>query len=236
MSTVTFDKVTFGYDNKQIFSDFSFVFNADCVNVVMGDSGVGKSTLLRLAMGLNKPSQGHIYCPECSVVFQESRLVEQLTVFDNIDIVLHRAYPDKKQRTKIIVNALQKADILQYAKRYPQQLSGGQRRRAALLRAFLYPSQVMLLDEPFRGLDNAIKQSLAKDFLMWYGDTPKTVIFVTHDVEVAMTVGDYIYKLQDNPANMRLLCDLSTVDKQNRDLYSPYFNKLRQQLNNVCEM
>lgn len=237
MSTIRYDDLCFGYDKQPlIFDHMNMTFDSNKVNVLLGKSGVGKSTLLALTAGLLQPVAGNISCDSCSYVFQQSRLVEEMTALQNIELVLMRQYKDKNARKKLITDALQNIGLQGLENRFVSQLSGGQRQRVALVRAFLYQSKVMLLDEPFSALDSSIKMQLCQDFIQLLGkDTQRTVLFVTHDVDVAMAVGDSIFVMRDQPAKIHQLCDLSHISRTDRDLYSQQFNKLRKELNEALQ-
>jgi len=170
--------ITKKFDNKVVFKDFNAHINTGKTTCIMGASGSGKTTMLRIMMGLMTPDNGQIEGLvefKKSAIFQEDRLCENLTVTTNIKMVLQQ--PLAKVA---VLKAIQKVglppDCLEQS---VQQLSGGQKRRVAILRALLADYDILLMDEPFKGLDLETKRQVmtyVKE--MTRG---KTVVFVTHD-------------------------------------------------------
>ena len=182
------ERLSFSFDQKQVFQDLNLEIEHGCITALMAPSGKGKSTLLRLIAGLLKPQSGHIDTDAQSIgiMFQEPRLFGQLTALQNVSLVIQ----DKgisKQRALQLLDAFGVADA---ANKYPEELSGGMAKRVSLARAIAYDTDILLLDEPFSALDNDTKQSVmaaAKPFLQG-----KTVLLVTHDIQEATSFADHI--------------------------------------------
>ena len=172
------------YGEHPVLTHFSAVFPAGKVSCITGPSGKGKTTLLRLLMGLETPDSGSIEGisgQRVSVVFQESRLCDNLSAPANIRLVS----PDR-QRSEI-VKAMQEVGLVGCADQPVREFSGGMRRRVAILRALLAEYDLLLLDEPFKGLDSETKGLVMADTVRrTHG---KTVIFVTHAPEEAEILG-----------------------------------------------
>lgn len=166
------------YGGKQVLSHFSHTFPEGSVTAVMAPSGAGKTTLLRLILALEKPDSGSItgIPPRKAALFQEDRLCPNLSVLANIRSVTGRAAPEKK-----ILSLLEQLGLAESASLPACQLSGGMARRAALARALLYESELLILDEPFNGLDEANRRLAAKAILA--NRKGRTLIFVTHRPE-----------------------------------------------------
>ncbi|MCQ2398219.1 MAG: ABC transporter ATP-binding protein [Sphaerochaetaceae bacterium] len=161
----------------------------DCeITCVMGPSGCGKTTLLNIIAGLVSPDGGVIEknSERISYLFQEPRLFTWKTVIDNVALVSDKA---------VALKYLELVGLSDVLKRYPQSLSGGQRQRVAIARAFSFPSDIILLDEPFQNLDSASKDSITDVFLNLHRSTQRTVVWVTHDISEAEKVTDHIVKL-----------------------------------------
>lgn len=169
-------KVSKAFDGKPVLQAFSYTFAAGSRTCVMGPSGCGKTTLLRLMMGLEKPDSGEILSPRelrMSAVFQEDRLLTQLSAAENVALASH-ADADEIRRTLLSLELPE--DALQAP---VSTFSGGMKRRVALCRALLAPYDVLFLDEPYKGLDEATRKTVMA--LVNERTFGKTVILVTHD-------------------------------------------------------
>ena len=150
----------------------------------MGPSGIGKTTLFRLLAGLEKADDGRITGlsgKKLSVVFQEDRLFPQLTVLKNLQVA-----GDGAEKW------LSRLGLSEAAQQYPEELSGGMKRRASIGRALCYNGDIFLLDEPFQGLDDSIKKDVM-DILLEL-KAQKTILLITHDQREADYLADYILR------------------------------------------
>ena len=193
---ITLDNLSFSYDNKPIFQDFSLTVPSGELVSVMGASGSGKSTLLNLIAGLRKPTAGSMTVDEYLPVdvFQEPRLFPWLTVKENIRAVLPKGATDD-----VIADALDLVGLTADADELPSSLSGGMRSRASLARALAYGtasgSSLYLLDEPFSALDEALRASLCAALKERFRAAGATVLLVTHDAEEAERFGDRVVRI-----------------------------------------
>ena len=173
--------------------------------VLVGPSGVGKSTLLRAIAGLIKPLGGSITWHQSAgekqarfgFVFQEARLLPWRRVIDNVAIGLeHRPTGSprlaKSERLARAQAALALVGLADYGQRWPYQLSGGQKQRVGIARALAIAPQVLLMDEPFAALDEVTRAGLQDELVSLFSKTGKTIIFVTHDLDEAAFLGDRI--------------------------------------------
>ncbi len=204
------------YGGKELFSHFSAEIKEHEVTCILGASGVGKTTLINIVAGLVKPDSGCVVFEtdgkertlRGSYVFQEHRLLPWLNVYDNLDLVLKNAKKDngalfgKKERGELITKQLRLVGLEDYKFAGINELSGGMVQRVALCRAFLYPSEVLFLDEPFKEQDPKLKDELYETFFRAYENESmrRTVLFVTHDIPEALRLADTIVVLSGSPA------------------------------------
>ena len=200
---VTVKGLAVAYGEKRVFDGFDIAFPAGEISVVMGGSGVGKSTLLNAVAGL-VPCKGDIERPEggISYIFQKDRLIPSISVHKNLDLVLRGVIRDKAERGERIDEMLKRLEIGDKAEKYPSELSGGESLRVAMARAFLFPSDVLLMDEPFRALDIGLKFRLLRALEGLLASSPRTVIYVTHDVDECLLAADSWTVLAGSPAHI----------------------------------
>ena len=178
---LTLEHIHLTLGDTKVFQDFDFALNPGEHKVIMGPSGCGKTSLLRLCAGLIKPDRGHIIrnVNKISVQFQEPRLLPQLTAVENVNVVLS----DRKDTLPRAMEYLSMVGLSEAAGKYPSELSGGMAQRVALARALAYDGELYLLDEPFRGLDKALRDEMIA--LVKEKARNTALLLVTHDSEVA---------------------------------------------------
>lgn len=182
------------YDGKVIYRGLNLNIPEQNISCIIGPSGCGKTTLLRILAGLETFDEGEILGTtgkRKAFVFQEDRLMPWLSVKENIEYVLASWY-SKDQMEKQISQILQLLKLSNEKNVPVQKLSGGMKRRVAIGRALAFESEILLLDEPFKGLDDDLKWHVLKGMLSYLEEKPRTVICVTHDKEVARHLGHLI--------------------------------------------
>lgn len=214
--------------SQPLYKDFNAEFSQDKVHAILGASGSGKTTLLNMVAGICA-YQGTIECGNIAYAFQDDRLVDSITVANNMRLVLGGVCRDKKKVEELIDEVLAVAEISQYKDKYPSDLSGGERQRVAIARAFAYPSQTLLMDEPFNSLDYGTKARLARQFVLLNEAMPRTTLFVTHDVDEALTIADEIYVLQGVPVTLSHVVTL-VGNKRNRDVLSEEYVAIKKDI------
>ena len=201
------------YGKNTVYNDLNFTFNQNQITAVLGESGSGKTTLLNIIGGLTD-FEGQIsgdYLPT-SFVFQKDRLVKNLSVEENLKLICPEADVER---------ALELVNLKDYAKSYPKQLSAGMARRVSLLRAFLYQSKSLLMDEPFINLDISLKYSLLNLLLKMQEKSPKTVVFVTHDIKEAIFIADRIVVINKGQV---IFDKLNQKEKTEKELFDLMMN------------
>ena len=195
------------YDDKIIFNNFNLDIEEEKITVILGPSGCGKTTLLNIICGLITDYTGEIKFESDTVggipyVFQEDSLIPWKTVYKNIDYVLKNKIKEKDKRELIIEKYLKMVKLNSSKDSYPNALSGGMKRRVGIARAFAFPSKYLLMDEPFEFLDVKTKYDIIRDFKEMQSLDKKTVILITHDIELAVALGDDIIILGLNPTDV----------------------------------
>jgi glycine betaine/proline transport system ATP-binding protein len=208
-----------GVDKEHIFDrsgqtvgvcDASFAINAGEIFVIMGLSGSGKSTLVRLLNRLIEPTAGQVLVDgrdiaamneeellglrrkDMSMVFQSFALMPHLTVVQNAAFGLDLAGVDAAERERRALDALDQVGLKAWADSYPDELSGGMQQRVGLARALANDPSVMLMDEAFSALDPLIRSEMQDELLKLQEDSSRTIIFISHDLDEAMRIGDRI--------------------------------------------
>lgn len=205
------------YDDLKVLEDISIVFPKNKTTCILGPSGCGKTTLLNIISGITKMDSGEIigFDEDISFVFQEDRLMEWKNINDNMEFVLKNKM-DKRQRKLTIDKYLKLVDLEEYKYYYPRKLSGGMRQKISILRAFAYPSKILIMDEPFKSLDISSKQLLIYFFKKLRTIENRTCIIVTHDIEEAIILGDKIVVLTEKPTTVKKVIELNE-NEVNRD-------------------
>ncbi len=200
------------YDGKKVLSDISFDVNESEFITLIGPSGCGKSTIFKIITGLEKNYTGNVvidgidiekYPGKLAYMPQNDLLLDWRTLYKNAVLPMEIEKTDKKIIDERIKKLLPEFKLSGEEGKYPYELSGGMKKRAALLRTFLVDSDIMLLDEPFGALD-AITRSEMQEFLLEVCEKHKhTVLFITHDIDEAVYLSDRIIVLGKNPAEIK---------------------------------
>ncbi len=177
---------------------------------VVGPSGCGKTTLLRLVAGLLTPTSGRVEIdgrndgtPPTTLVFQEHGIFEWMDVLDNVAFALEARGVARAERREGARRHIERVGLGEFANAYPHQLSVGMRQRVAIARAFLAGSPLLLMDEPFGSLDPQTKIVLQEDLLSIWAQEKKSVLYVTHDIEEAVALGDRVLVMTGRPGKIK---------------------------------
>ncbi len=204
------------YGELEIFRRLNCEFEENKFTVILGPSGSGKTTLLNMISGLDKEFSGRIHnLPgEVSYVFQEDRLLDWKNIEGNLKFVVNNMDTAFEERMENILKIL---GLKEKKHTVVRSLSGGERRRVAIGRAFFFPSKVILMDEALKGLDILLKQNIIKKILEIFELEKKTIISVSHDVDEALLMADRVYVLSNSPAKIVSRIDID-IEKSKREL------------------
>ncbi len=212
MATLEIKDLTFGYSQtRNILENINLTVNDGELVCLLGVSGGGKTTLFNIIAGLLTPQQGRVLINgeditgqtgRVSYMLQKDMLLPYRTVEDNIALPLLIKGMNKKEARRIVRENTGRFGISGREKKYPAQLSGGMRQRAALLRTYLFSADVALLDEPFSALDTITKSAMHRWYLDVMDSIRMSTVFITHDVDEAILLSDRILLLGGKPATL----------------------------------
>ncbi len=202
-SPLRLDAVSHAFGAVEVLRDVSLEVRRGEFVAVVGPSGCGKTTLLKLLSGVYAPVSGAVIRRgQTRTVFQQGGLFPWLTASQNITLGL-RYLRDEKERRRQLEELLRLIRLESFAEHYPHQLSGGMRQRVELARALAGEVDVLLMDEPFSALDYQTRLRMRRELIRMLEQRPRTVLFVTHDIEEAAQLADRIVVLSDRPARIQ---------------------------------
>ena len=209
MAKLEVKNVSFSYDSKtNVIENINLTLNENEIICLLGVSGGGKTTLFNVISGLNRPSQGSITLNgeeitgkpgKISYMLQKDLLLPYRTIEDNVALPLVIKGEKKREARKKVQQYFNEFGLEGTQKKYPSQLSGGMRQRAALLRTYMFSNDIALLDEPFSALDTLTKSDMHKWYLDVMDKIKMSTIFITHDIDEAILLSDRIYLLTGKP-------------------------------------
>ena len=188
---IKFNNVYFSYGNKAVIENLSFTLEDGNNLLITGPSGCGKTTIARLILGLNKPDSGTIVADgKLSAVFQEDRLIEKLNVYKNICL------PLSKEKTAFAIELISEFGLEDIKYKAIESLSGGMKRRVAIIRALAFGGDALVLDEPFNGIDKENAMLISKIINREYTKKGKSVIIISHNASDAEVFEAKILKIK----------------------------------------
>jgi len=196
-------------------------------SVIVGPSGCGKSSLLRLVAGLIEPSAGKISLDgkevtrpgkDRGMVFQSYTLFPWLTVQDNVEFGLKIGGMAAEERKRIAKHYIEEVGLVGFEKSYPKQLSGGMMQRVALARALANDPAILLMDEPFGALDSQTRSLMQELLLTIWEHSHKTVLFITHDIDEAILLGDRVHVMTARPGRIKEMVEIDIRRPRNADV------------------
>lgn len=179
---------------------------------ILGPSGSGKSTLFNIIAGLLEPDKGDVFIEDelytgktgrVSYMHQKDLLLPWKNILENVSLPLVLKGKSKKEGEKEAIKHFKLFGLEGFENNYPNQLSGGMRQRASLLRTYLFSNDIMLLDEPFGGLDAITKRKMQSWLLEVFSNLNSSILFITHDIDEAIFLSDKVYVLSERPASIK---------------------------------
>lgn len=243
LATILFEGVGLTLGGRPVIAGLDLAIAPGEFVCVIGPSGCGKTTALRLAAGLVRPTQGTVTFDglpmtgprrDVAVVFQDygKALLPWRTAAGNVSLALEAAGVPKAERADRIAGLLRRVGLPQHAGHYPSEMSGGMQQRLQIARCLAQDPKVLLMDEPFGALDAMTRQTLQDEVLAIVADTGATVLFVTHDLEEALYLGDRVIGLLPHPGRVgtAITVPLSRPRDQLSTREAPEFLHLRRDL------
>ncbi|PYS21443.1 MAG: sulfonate ABC transporter ATP-binding protein [Acidobacteria bacterium] len=191
-------------ERLRVLENITFEIAEGMFSSLLGPSGCGKSTILNLIAKLDRHTSGDILVNgnKIGFVFQQPRLLNWRTVTDNVALPLERDNSDKRGRRELAVKYLDLVGLSGFENYYPLQLSGGMQQRVAIARALVIDPDILLMDEPFSGLDEFTARKLRQELIRIWRETGKTIVFVTHSISEAVFLSEQILIVSQKPATI----------------------------------
>lgn len=220
-----------------VFMNISFRVEKGEFVCLVGPSGCGKTTLLRLIAGLEKVDKGSIYVDgkrmneptiEKGLVFQEFTLFPWRTVRENIEFGLEYRNIPLANRRELSEKFVRLVGLSEWEEKYPYELSGGMKQRVAIARALANDPKILLMDEPFASVDAQTRNILQDELLRIWKETHKTILYVTHNIDEAVYLGDRVIVLTSPPTNVKLIHEIGLKRPRTRSTWN--FTKIRNKI------
>lgn len=228
------EQISKSYSDKQVLDEISFTLNRGELVSLLGVSGVGKTTLFNILSGISMPDGGNVFinraeegaCEEwteitgvpgeLSYMLQKDLLLPHKTILNNVILPLRLKGIKTKEAEEKAEALFAKFGLKGTEKKYPSQLSGGMKQRAALLRTYLCGNKVVLLDEPFSALDTITRSSMQEWFLEVSEELKLSTVFITHDIDEAILISDRVYLLTGTPGKITKEIEITKPKPRNQ--------------------
>ena len=233
---------TFTGKERQVtaLAEASFTVKPSEFVTILGPSGCGKSTILKIVAGLESPTSGRVLLDgreitepgrDRGMVFQTYTLFPWLSVKENIEFGLDVAGKTKQERQEVSEHYIDKIGLRGFENFFPRDLSGGMKQRVAIARALANDPEVLLMDEPFGALDAQTRTVMQELLLDVWDESHKTILFVTHDVDEAVFIGDTIYVMTARPGRIKARIEVDLPNQRTFDLkLGEQFTRIKRQV------
>lgn len=212
-------------------SDFSLEVKEGEFLCLVGSSGCGKSTVLKMIAGLEKPTSGNIVKPQnVGMVFQSGALLPWLNVEENVAFPIYAKGLNKEKAEDLTNKYIQMVNLEEYKLKYPRELSGGQKQRVGIARALAVEPPVLLLDEPFSALDPITTDEMHSYLLNIWQSTGKTIVMVSHSMEEAIILADRIAIMKEGKLKKLMEVELKRPRKEEDRKFIEFLDKIKQEL------
>ena len=231
-NSLSIENLSVSFGEKVVFRDFSLALPKEKITCVLGPSGSGKTTLLKALCGLIPNASGFLP-PKASFIFQDHRLLPHLNALDNLAVVLDGKKTERRERAK---KMLADMELSEAAGLYPDELSGGMAQRVAIARGLIFSGDLLLMDEPFKGLDLALQERLIKFFIKHWEANKRTTVFVTHSILEAILVADKIVILDrgEKEQGAQIVYEKEfALPREQRALGVPEVDALRSEIHDI---
>ena len=223
------ENLTKSFENLKVIEDLNLEIDKNEIVAIIGPSGCGKSTILNIISGIINKYEGEIHTskPTIGYVFQEDRLLPWMNVLENVEVVNDNS--KRKRALKII----EEVGLKNFEKSYPDTLSGGMKQRCAIARGFNYDCDLLLMDEPFKSLDYNLRIEMLKVLINLWNKSDKSILFITHEIDEALTVANRILVLGKRPTKVikEVILDIESIGS--RDINSDEFIGHRKEIINL---
>lgn len=225
---IRLENISKSFNGNPVLDGLKLSFEDGQIHTILGPSGCGKTTLLNIINGTLHADEGlcNLEAHTISQVFQDPSLLPWKTVRENINYVLNNSDDGHSQEIDALIEDV---GLTGSADKYPHELSGGMQQRCAIARAFAFDASTVILDEPFKGLDQKIKTQMINLVMRLWKKNQKTIVFVTHDVGEALRMSHSITLLSDAPTKVIFQKEISQGFEERSN--SPEINALKEELN-----
>lgn len=245
MKKVEVKNVTKSFGGLHTLDNISMTLEENQFVSILGPSGSGKSTLFNIIAGLLMPNEGRVVIEgedytgktgRVSYMHQKDLLLPWKSILENVCIPLILKGSSKKDAKEKALEYFHLFGLDGFEESYPNQLSGGMRQRAALLRTYLFSNDIMLLDEPFGGLDAMTKRKMQHWLLEVFKNLNSSILFITHDIDEAIFLSDKIYLFTERPARVKSVFSVDIKRPRSRDTFtSEEFNEMKKEILSFLE-